>query len=295
VVGQDDKERNLYEFDKNVSLQIKIPNTTKYIYVLHSMLSTGNRLPSKLEINGYDYCKGVTENISEVFVSVRDNAANALKKKVEGTVLELDDISPLKHQVKCELSSKTLSQIEDGERLICTGKNLIKELTPHESLNEGKPATVYVKILAHLPIGTYTLTSTKDIYWQKQSDGIGSIKRNSFQKYTFEVIKQGDHFINVRDNTSSDTPWSNQILLQIEMGEEGTSYERPCVIEYPIHKINETIMASSISPLMRIYSTNNALEIKAQYNVDINKAYDELQSNYEKLKTAIEKLGGTIE
>lgn len=83
TIGADTKERNLYEFDKSTLVrEVHIPDGTKYIYVLGVTGGTNNRLPSKLEINGYDYCKGVTENIlnlGKIFSLIEEDYASALE------------------------------------------------------------------------------------------------------------------------------------------------------------------------------------------------------------------------
>ena len=83
TIGTDTTERNLYEFGASTSVrEIHIPDGTKYIYVLCVTGGTKDRLPSRLEIDGYDYCKGVTENIINLgrkFSSIENDYYSALE------------------------------------------------------------------------------------------------------------------------------------------------------------------------------------------------------------------------
>ena len=76
-----------------------------------------------------------------------------------------------------------------------------------------------------------------------------------------------------------------------------TFFEKYVVPQIGVSNASTGIISGfkSIYPTTIIDVNLDNVLVTCEYNRDINKAYNELQSNYEKLKTAIEKLGGTIE
>lgn len=186
----------------------------------------------------------------------------------------------------------------EGKTIFTAGKNLFNEKF---KIPDGINKDVYRRAELYLPKGTYTCSSSCPLYYQGQSDNISWITWGNSER-NFMVNEEGLVYMNVRDNTSPNTFWSDDILLQIETGDTATNYESYKGAMYVINQEGIVENIKSISPFMQIYSDHEGLPFSLEYNQDINKAYAELQSNYgdlqsnyNKLKTAIENLGGKIE
>lgn len=179
----------------------------------------------------------------------------------------------------------------EGKTIFTAGKNLFNENNLYNDFSGIK----YRAIELYLPAGKYVVSGTKKLYFQGYEGDISGQGDTNSEARVYTVTKSGIVKVRVRKAGDDVEDWDDEIKLQVESGTVATPYEQYVGDTYQINSDGLVEGVKSISPFMQVYSDHSGLPLSFEYNQDINKAYAELQSNYNKLKIAIEKLGGTIE
>lgn len=227
----------------------------------------------------YQAVEEAVEKVAEIEEKNKDNLtifSNALMGYEEGALVVIDDVSPLVPKVKCSTMN-----FHNEAKIIRCGKNIFNGITKDA---EGLNPQVYRKIEMYLPKGTYTFSSSIPLYYQKKSDELQWLQATDRKSCKLIAPRNGTYFINVRDITSSSTPWNYNTTLQIEVGDVPTQIEQYQGEEYGCALEQEIELTTGINTL---YTTDAYAFIKVDYNKDINKAFAQLQQ-------VIISLGGNI-
>ncbi len=228
-------------------------------------------------IKAVDEVANTAKNDAIAYVS--DNFSNALKGKVSGTVVAMDDVSPLAHKMPVKLSSKNLldltsiigtSVTANGGTLTCGADGGITGSgTPTNSVT-------FQPVIISLPKGEYTMSISGNfvnmaaILYLRDIDGnnlatLGCNDRT--RKFSFDTSDYPAFSyarIELKRNNNN-VELSGTMYAQIEKGTEATAYE-PYVAEDTAVTVKSC--GKNLIPYPYYYGTNTKNGITAIDNGD---------------------------
>lgn len=275
-------------------------------------------LNSKLSYSNISNELGYSEEIvlSQKTTTVElNNRANALKGSVSGSVVAMNDVSPLEHELYVKVSSKNLlptnaPYIEDISSVEVKryGKNLLPyphAVTSHTfrgitwtdngdgTWTANGTATGHsfakVQLSLNIPKGTYTVSGCPKggeewHYWLYAQAGSYYPDYGDGCSFTVEEDTPLDIIINVGEGITV-----NNLVFKpmLEMNTVATDYEP--YIEPTTYAVEADGTVKGVMPLYPSTTliTDNRAIIECEYNRDINKAFEELTQ-------IIISLGGNI-
>ena len=245
--------------------------------------------------------------VGDIKSYTNDTFANALRCKKSGTVIQVDDISPVDHEI-------AVSVDVNGGIVQRYGKNLCREANWAAEPSDTTP----VLNLYNVPHGTYTLsayvtkqpddTSTntrikvaifyKDgtnyaalgemDYSSAESDGV---KRYKTVTFTTDSTKEIERFaISPLDHTTKNNANRTAEMVQLEIGATATEYEPyKEAVFYTADENGNVAGVISLSPTTTLISSEGAT-IMAEYTRDSNKVIKELYDYIDYLTSTVARI-----
>lgn len=235
--------------------------------------------------------------------------ANALKGKASGENIALTDVSPIEHEMKVSASSKNLIKFpysDGGAGFVKTINGITFTVSGDGTVTANGTATEQAYFVLNkriLSVGTYFLSGTP----KNDSNCIIYIANTNYSLYKADM-GNGIAATTTKEETCSiaislpkGATVSNMIFKpQLELGTLATSYA-PYVdvskaklikqgtetVQYPISADGTVKGVKSTYPTTTLTSDTENVIIEAEYNRDINKAFEELTQ-------AIISLGGNF-
>ena len=262
--------------------------------------------------------KSVAEAKNEINAAVSsmmrivDDSANALKGKVSGTAVTMPDVSSIEHEVKVRVHGKNLFApvVDNVQHQVSTeidGNYVIKTSGAVEGKTNG-----YSQLKLSLKAGVYTLSANFESYtastiykairvWEK-ANAMGvtyGAWQESNTKLTFTVPKDGDVWFGLYGccDIGEYVLWT----IQLEAGETATEYESwldpSTVTLFASGESGEEVSytpksdgtvdgVKSIYPVMNLRTDTEGAIIEAEYNRDLNKAFQALLDRVVALEAA---------
>jgi hypothetical protein len=254
-------------------------------------------------IQAYNRANDAFTAVNKVY-TMASGAANAIKGNASGAVIKLSDVSPLEHTLKVKMEAAEGVKLP---KLKVTGKNLFDPsfliaegaveqdggwyfagcTTKHPVVyrGHGQPGQIAISYKVQMPSGGQRFR----VYY------IGDTN-----PYSIGAVTSPDSLTEVKVVTSSTRTLDR---IELDYGSSGietyfkdiqfeygsiTPYEPFVGAEYTPNSDGTVNGVKSIYPNMVLKTDTNGVTIDAEYNRDLNKAYDALTD-------AIKALGGTIE
>lgn len=225
--------------------------------------------------------------VDEKIAAVRSEAANALKAKASGSVIYLDDVSPLANEIKA-----TVTGVSDPTSVtlnVC-GKNIIPQ--PYYGRNGTNEIGVDIKN----ENGVLTLNGTATVEFSYNFiykgnlpvDGQYTLSLSQYDenKYAMQLQVDGIPKLNVINTAMTGELYGNITRLalwvkagavfentvikpQLERGISATEYE-PNVLSTFTPDENGEVSGITTLPVMNLYTDSAQAEIAVEYNVDTN-------------------------
>lgn len=230
---------------------------------------------AEIEAKGASTLATIPEDYATVQNAVR-GAANAIRKKVSGEVIRVDDVSPMEHYPEI--------------RVICpdgvdpttvtvrrSGKNLLS-LPYHEGQKverDGITATVNADGGVHL-VGT----ATANYFYRFGSINLGSTPimagnnngRYSLQNCTYDSANKFVYHQVFKGQTVDKV-----VYAMVEAGTVKTAYETPSTTVIQIPSSDGTVSGlSAVSPTMTLMTDTPGVSIECEYSRDTNKVVSEI-------------------
>lgn len=276
-----------------------------YDFVLKEYIADSDRPPSS---------KAVETAILQKSEEISSVSANSLSGSASGTVVSLDDVSPLAHTMSVSLNDTVGNTDLSAVEISVCGKNLYTDFMKSVTYSDGVSVTVnddgsvtcdtvegapisqtgWIR----LPAGTYTISNGLSkstmpylaavFYGDKNNASatlVGEINTRFAPYKTITTDKACD--VKLLLYTSSATGDEFTLYPQLEFGREPTQYEQYKKAKKYFLSEKGTIEACPEYPNTTVFSGNDGVNISVKYNRDINKAFDEL-------KNAIISLGGNV-
>lgn len=277
---------------------------------LYAKENTANKVT---EISGtstdeqYPSAKAVNDTVK----AAGNNFANALKGKKTGSAIYIDDISPLEHHMNVKISG-----VSDPASVTVSkyGKNLfnkkILEFADDNKLTKTinddgtyklsgaitkQSYSYYGKKPFFIPKNTkVTISSRYDVIPANDEYNLGLVLYDKDSNILLHgnSLKHGQHMTATLTvdcayvaivyrcagaSVGDDITFDN-IELQLELG-DGTDYEDYIeAVSYTVSSSGTVDNVINSSPDVTLIADNNAALIDAEYNRDINKAFEELQN-----------------
>ena len=242
-------------------------------------------------IKGVDY---YTEADKEEFRNTLSSEllqfANAIKGTSSGSVIRVEDVSPVKHPVKAKVTPSTA-------KVIVSGKNLVNDADTHSFTRFwylpiydivsgciGKRIAVsYEMKLDSLVADTNQMSNYA---YQGQGVSINSVHEfvptSEWQRFSFVTTVVDLGIVNTSYSRGAiafyDKKGENVYSIrniQIELGSEATEYEPYEGATYTPNT-DGTVEIVSVSPTMTLLTDNANATIECEYNRDTNKVIAEL-------------------
>ena len=302
AVGEMECEITLYD---STGQRITSPHFT---IIVEERVYNGEEIVSSPEANALDAlinraeiavsnAEGFVDNLTQY---VGDNFANAFKGYAEGTVIQVDDVSPFEHSIACRLTSDGLTG-SSSVKVIRYGKNLLP-IIQSQTLNgvtisytsdgcyhlDGTCTKSHNFVSPSIALGggIYTLSANNpshngltsyliQFYSVSSGKGVFIVDNRTDGETTAELDYGNDYVLRIR--IQEGITYNNfTIKPQLELGAKKTDYEvaKSPVIYTP--NIDGTCDITSIYPTMTIYADTAGVEISCEYNKDSNKVVQSL-------------------
>lgn len=236
--------------------------------------------------------------------------ANALKGKVSGALLKIDDISPIPHKLTIKVQSENETDISGatvrryGKNQFNSAKNMIASFgKAPEYIENGFRVTnrgVTSQVIRVFPNTDYNLsyilteiegTTEKHVTVYRAVNGIMSSAIKNFENDIGGTFNTGNNTeIQIRffgTPTNSDEGTVEFTNIQLELGTEATEYEPYAVIEAEVAEDGTVEGITSAYPNTVIFADTPNVVFECEYNRDLNKAFN-------KVIEAIVSLGGNV-
>lgn len=245
------------------------------------------------------------------------SSAEALKGFASGSLVALNDVSPVEHNVKCLVSSDTITDLS-AVKVNRYGKNLLDTSNViNAQWAKLKCETVengYIKINGTkygsaistiktfenpitLPKGTYTI-SLNHISGTLDIETVGFYLTIGGTDYISGGVNGRETFTNNRTITlAEDAQLTNikltayqdnavftdfTVALQLEKGSTATGYEPYSCTEYTANSDGTVEGIKSLYPNMTLLTDTEGVIVTAEYIKDIDKAFEERLAEIEK-------------
>jgi hypothetical protein len=249
-----------------------------------------NRVLIIIEPNG-DMVQRVKTKINQLQDDVNNRVANALKGNKSGTdIISINDTSPIEHDVKCTLWADAV-----GNYTSFKVKRLGKNLVNSTDFNVNRSITITLE--NPLPKGTYVFSG---IFTTTASSGYvqfgytdGSYSSGGGIDFTYKSIEgtiqsfkvslpKPLKLINIYASWSYNASAGHTakfVNFMIEKGSTATEYE-PYIepIEYTANADGTVEGIKSLYPATTLMTDTEGVNISAEYNRDINKAFAALEA-----------------
>ncbi len=224
-----------------------------------------------------EYCNAVImrlsqflENSKGVFLS---EASPALKGYSAGYAVRLDDVSPFPHKVKVDFANESGEAVSGITAKIC-GKNLFDGATT----DGNSSPQIYRRVEMFLPVGKYTLSFSKDVYFQAKSNNM-TYTRTGNRIFYLTVIEAGESFVQFRLNESSTTPWDSSVKIQLEIGNVATQFQEYVGQIRVLASGENGFEADALHPCISVLPLATGIVAQVSYNRDINKVIPLLEAS----------------
>ena len=239
--------------------------------------------------------------------------ANALKGTVSGEAVSMKDVSPLEHSIVVELKSDTITDFSSVTLKKC-GKNLLdltsligKSVTTNGGtlscgadggISGSGTASGYVGFAAfrlYLPKGKYILSASgtfsnfgcyltfRDKNNVNLGDGVANRPGGDFVFNTENYPSYS--YVDVTIKRNNDTALSGTAYFQIELGSgKATEYEP---FKEPETYNGAVKSVLSLYPTTTLLTDTEGVTITAEYNKDLNKAFEEIQQKLTALSAVL--------
>lgn len=241
-----------------------------------------------------DYCDGTVDAIEAAAEGFFNNYANAVKGNISGSIVRVDDVSPMKHSVKCRVHGKNLFDGTLNEGILGNADFYI--------YTEGD----YVSLKTYLKSGTYTMSISNKVYVARTIlDGqysINGIVISPDAPYTFTVYEDG--YVGFSMRLDPRTAWDTATTIQIEEGVVATEYESyidpttTSLQRFGKNLLDHNLMSESVT-LNGVTITRNGSKIKLNGTLTTDSVL--LNTNFcfhgilnNKYTLSYEYIGGTI-
>lgn len=276
--------------------------------------SARNRITS-LEAKATDLEK-TDKELNQKFNIVSNNIGNAIKKTVSGSVVTMDDVSPVEHNPSILVHGKNFLASHITKETTVSGMTCSFQENSAEVFLNGtvtnEISTVFPNTII-LPKGTYTASvyglnipdsGADRIYLRNVKTNEVVVNHVTVKEFkTFTLSEDAEILCNIVFRKSS-TYENATIKIQIELGNtvtEYTPYVNPTTVKVTTYGSDESdnlkthipsqdgtvSNITSLSPSMTILTDTEDVTIECEYNRDTNKVI-------ESLIKAIEDLGGTV-
>ena len=252
---------------------------------------------------------GEVKNLDTKIKGFNSLVANALKGKARGDNIALTDVSPIEHEMKVSVSSKNLLKFpyfDGGAGFVKTINGITFTVNDDGTVTANGTATGQAYFVINkriLSVGTYFLSGTP----KNNSNCITYFANGDYSLYRADigngiaVTTTKEETFSVAISLPKGATVSNMIFKpQLELGTLATSYA-PYVdvskaklikqgtetVQYPISADGTVEGVKSTYPTTTLTIDTENVIIKAEYNRDINKAFEELTK-------AIISLGGNF-
>lgn len=252
------------------------------------------------------------KEVDTIVDDIKSLSANAIKTSKKGEIITVDDVSPIEHELKVNLTSDTITDFSTV-KVSRYGKNLFpidKDKWVYEVGNftfddegvygtHGDGASNYAMFSPKYPSGTYSFSaefsydgSTRILARYFDADGniitSGLSNYNAFYKAFIIPVKDVVTFtipdtvaywqlgwVSVADKINAATSMK---FPQLEFGDTITPYEQ-CVEQTATANADGTVEGlTSVSPYMVLLTDNPSVLINCTYNRDINAVLGNLET-----------------
>ena len=231
------------------------------------------------ELKGEKGDKGDTGDVTTNYL--HQNFAPAIRNTVSGSVITLNDVSPIEHELEIKLTSDTITDFS-GVKVSRYGKNLLDK--DNVKLKE---ECIGIDI-SHLQIGKeYTFSSNKPLMWFKisnTSSGHNCIVATDVLYTTRTFVMARHSAISDKENlyiflayegengrrvTFKKKEELEEYNLQLEYGKKLTEYESYKSVQISTSDTDGMLEAfTSVSPNMTVITDTNGINIECTYNAD---------------------------
>ena len=250
-------------------------------------------------------------NANETASGIRNSVSNALKGSASGNPISLYDVSPVEHEMRVRLSDPSATLTRCGKNLLDLTSLIGKSVTTNGGtlscgadggISGSGTASGYVGFAAfrlYLPKGKYILSASgtfsnfgcyltfRDKNNVNLGDGVANRPGGDFVFNTENYPSYS--YVDVTIKRNNDTALSGTAYFQIELGSgKATEYEpRIEPIPYTPNEDGTVEGVTSLYPVTTLMTDTEGVTITAEYNKDINKAFDKLK---EEIKAELQAL-----
>ncbi len=186
-------------------------------------------------------------------------AVTAALKTVSGSVLAVDDVSSIEHELCVQLSGEATVDFSTVTVTRC-GKNWFDGVLG--VVDMFGDTTKYRRLSVTLPPGTYTFSFSVPIYLQANNFGAPCMVYQS--SVTVNVKERGTYYLQFRRN--DDAAWEGTEQIQLEVGETATLYEAYNGQKVIANADGTVSGLMSVSPNMTILCDAPGVVIDCTYN-----------------------------
>ena len=291
----------ILELDGTVNCDISIIGTdesrlttTGFVVLVEKAANSGEDISSDPQ---YDVLANLIDEVSEI----KQDVANALKGTASGSILALKDVSPLTHEIEVKLTSDTITDFSSVS-VTRQGKNILPYPYVHSNMSQGGitwtdngDGTLTAN---GTPIGPYNvffnLTKSnifKDGVTYIANAGDNGVFAMGLEVYDLEADKQ------IPIDTAKPFTWNssryemrilyivnpkvetvNGVVLKpmVEVGTVATKFEPYQKDESISATADGTASITSRGESVTLLTDSENVTITAEYNRDINKAFQSL-------------------
>ena len=268
-----------------------------------SLDELGDIIVLSITETGEKYLRVIKEPLNVGKIATEDKVSNALKGNKSGEIVGLNDISPIEHELKVNVSGvdnlkdvilnrlgKNLFRLPDGMNTTSRGVTYTANKNSSEfTMNgTGQGDFGFAMLRIRLKAGQYTFSTLGMGYDNSgKSYGVIYIKNGANTSIVLNDIKDGspktmnvaedsEYLINV--NIQGVVYNNLTVKLQIEQNTTATEYE-PYIepTTYTVNADGTVEGVTSLYPTTTLTTDTEGALIEVEYNRDINKAFAELQ------------------
>lgn len=262
---------------------VKIAENEPKVYEAGKVSQIQGIAPAKVDASLFNgKLKTVAENTIRVFEKGRADA-NQQKATASGKVIRVDDVSPIEHNLKVDLTSDTLTDFS-GVSVTRYGKNLLKTderkvtyTTVNVTVSSGVFSVVGTSAqsggrnnrltpIITLAAGTYTVSSEDKKLSKYVQNAVNNAVITAFSSVSVTFTLETETDIYIGSNFISGTVYDEHFHVWIEAGSTSTDYEPYKEPQTAIASADGTVNGlTSLSPTMTLIPDTSSVNINLEY------------------------------